>query len=206
MKLSALFVVTTFAFASISGCSDSAPPKPVPSVLRQLSSRDETKDTFTIGDAFPVIESVDLDGKTRTLDKSMFGAKYTLVIFLSTWCGFCMAELPHEIELFEKYKDKGLNVVGVNADATLEVGRKAAIDNGTPWVNLYEGKKMTISNRLGVTGWPALFLIDSNGKIIARDQSLRFSTIRTNPDGELRPTSGLDWTLENLFADGTDAR
>ena len=206
MKSTAFVFAMTIFITAISGCSKSAPPNPVRPVLRQSSSGDETKDFLSIGDVFPVITSIDLNGEPQVLDKTMLGEKCTLVIFWSTWCGFCMAELPHEIELFGKYKDKGLNVVGVNADSTIEVGRKAAIDNGTPWVNLYEGEKRTISNRLGVTGWPTIFMLDSNGRILARDQDLRFSTMRESAGGELQPKTGLDLALEKLFADATLAR
>ena len=200
MKQSTVFVMTTLVFAGLLGCSNPAPPKPTPSVLRLPSLGDATNCSFNIGEVFPSIEAVDFAETTRTLDKTMLGEKHTLVVFWSTWCGFCMTELPHEIELYEKYKDQGLAVVGINADETIELGQAAAIENAVPWLNLYEGKDRRISQMLGVTRWPAIFLLDSDGKIIATDKFLRVSTVRTCPDGEHRPVDMLDWTLEALFS------
>ena len=205
MKQTALLVVTTLLFFGISGCSNSAPPKPTQSMLRLPSSGDATNNSLKIGDVFPSIESIDLNGATHKLDKTMLGEKYTLVVFWSTWCGFCMQELPHEIELYEKYEGNGLAVVGINADETIESGRAAAIENSIPWPNLYEGNERRISQQLGVTSWPAMFLLDSNGKIIATDKFLRRVTVRTYPNGEQHAIGKLDWTLEELLEDEANA-
>jgi thiol-disulfide isomerase/thioredoxin len=43
--------------------------------------------------------------------------KVVLVDFYATWCGPCMASIPHNNELLEKYKDQGLVIVGVCTSA-----------------------------------------------------------------------------------------
>ena len=215
-----LFVIGAMLFSVSFGCSPSAPyaipeasetseisetsettlPKPTPSVFHYPRSGSETDCDLKIGEVFPAIEAVDFDSAPRALDQSMLGEKYTLVVFWSTWCGFCMKELPHEIELYEKYKEHGLSVVGINADRTIEIGQTAANENAIPWVNLYEGKDKRISKMLGIASWPALFILDADGKIIATKKFLRVSAVRTYPNGEIKVVDMLDWTLEELFA------
>lgn len=51
-----------------------------------------------------------LNGEVKPDDMK---GKVVLVDFYATWCGPCMASIPHNNELLEKYKDKGLVIVAV---------------------------------------------------------------------------------------------
>jgi len=191
--------------AMFQGCTKSEPAF-VPSVLQMPKPGDVTKNNLKIGDAFPVIPSTSLvDGTPLAFDNALLGEQYTLVVFWSTWCGFCMVELPHEIELSEQYAESGFRIIGINADETIEIGQQAAMANAIPWTNLYEGAEKVISDQLGIQSWPALFLLDSKGKIIATDKHLRRTTIRRLPNGETKATKFLDWTLEELFREKPSA-
>ena len=54
----------------------------------------------------------DLDGKDVKL--ADYKGKYTIVDIWGTWCPPCRAEIPHFIDLLDKYKSKGLEIVGIN--------------------------------------------------------------------------------------------
>lgn len=160
----------------------------------------ETGSDLKIGDRFPKIESIDLDGNPVTVGTESLGERYTLVVFWSTWCGWCMHELPHEIELANEFKDEGLRVIGVNADATIEIGKRASVENNVPWRNLYEGKEKNISTLLGVSSWPQLFLLDDEGVVISSSHQLRrHGFMFINKDGDARNIHHLDWTLYNVI-------
>ena len=84
--------------------------------------------------------------------------------FWATWCVPCREETPHFVELQEKYKDRGLQIIGVSMD-----------DSADPVHTFYEqfhmnypvvmGTAETGSAYGGVLGLPIAFLIDRNGII-----------------------------------------
>ncbi len=158
-----------------------------------------TDGKLNIGEPFPIIKGKDLDGREFVLGPGEYGDRATLIIFWSTWCGFCMDDMPHEIELTKKYASDGLRVIGVNGDSSEEVASKAVIKHGNPWRNLYEGSEQTISKQLGIKGWPALYLLDEEGKIVSETRYLRTGTFQSLGFGKKREVYGLDWTLERLL-------
>jgi len=109
------------------------------------------------------------DGKDATLGQYVNGAKLTIVDFWASWCGPCRAEIPNLINLYKTYKDKGLQVVGVDvwerADAD---GAKAVEELGIPYPVMYGGNQDT-TDLYGITGIPTILVIDAQGTIIARD-------------------------------------
>src|SRR5262245_2760458 len=79
-----------------SGCSTSSPlPLAAEPGFVMPTVGDATDTVLRIGDAFPKLQAIDLDGNAVTLDQQLWGDRFTLIIFWSTWCGFCMQELPH---------------------------------------------------------------------------------------------------------------
>lgn len=199
VRISVCFVSFVTVVASI-GCSKTAAPPPAPGPVFKLPSAGASTDTLLrIGDSFPEIQTVDLDGNAVTFDKQLLGDRYTLIVFWSTWCGFCMQELPHEIELAKQYERAGLRVIGVNADDTTTIAKAAVKENEVPWLNVFEGPDKTISNELGISQWPALLLLGPDGKVISASQQLRSIAAETLPDGSVRPVNGLDWTIKELL-------
>ena len=193
------------AFAS--GCSEPLPPSPPAAPLFVLPPVGAATDTaLRIGDPLPEIETVDLNGNPVMLNAELTGGGHTLIIFWSTWCGFCMLELPHEVELARQYESRGLRVIGVNADDTPELAQAAVAEHGVPWLNVYEGPDLTISNELGIEMWPALLLFGPDGKLIDGSQHLRSIAVEVRPDGSAHQVTCLDWTLEQLLGSGAPSQ
>ncbi len=193
-------VVAMLTMVATIGCTMTAALPPAPAPPFKLPAVGDATDTvLRIGDAFPAIQTVDLDGNAVTFDKQLFGDGYTLIVFWSTWCGYCMQELPHEVELSRRYEKAGLRVIGVNADETAAIAKAAVTEHGVPWLNVFEGPEKTISNELGIQQWPVLLLVGPDGKVISATQQLRGTAAEILPDGSARIVKGLDWTLEQLL-------
>ena len=92
-------------------------------------------------------------------------------------------------------------MIGVNDDKSREIGRAAALENSVPWLNLYEGQLKYISLKLGIDTWPALFLLDSKGTVVATTPDLRCSTFIDLDNDETRTVLGLDRMLEELLGE-----
>jgi thiol-disulfide isomerase/thioredoxin len=116
-----------------------------------------------------------LDGKNLSL--ALFKGKYILLDFWGSWCGPCRASFPHLKELYSKYKDEGLVVVGIAQERTnVEDGKKrwknAVEADGLPWPQVMNDDeslaKFDIVKAYGLSGFPTQVLIDKEGTIIAR--------------------------------------
>jgi peroxiredoxin len=113
-------------------------------------------DDFTLPDA---------DGASHSL-ASLKGKNGTVVIFIATKCPVSNAYNDRMEKVFEDYKAKGINVVGINSNNTepsTEVKSHAA-EKGLKFTILKDdGNK--IADRLGATRTPEVYLLDSKGKL-----------------------------------------
>ena len=122
-----------------------------------------------------------LSGKTpddKDFDWNALRGKYVVVKFTATWCGPCKGELPGLISAYEKYKDKGLEIVsayvwesGDDADKGNENIKATAEKENVTWQLISEpltvkAGQAKIGEFYGIQGVPTMLLIDKEGKII----------------------------------------
>ena len=129
----------------------------------------KTRKDVSIGNDYSDFTSLDLERKETTLSQHL-GPKLTLIDFWASWCGPCRMENPSVVKAYKKYHDKGLEIVGVSLDDKGDKWKKAIAKDELPWVQLSElnGWNETAAQMYGVSGIPDNFLIDANGKIVAR--------------------------------------
>ena len=193
-----LLTVALAVVALCCGCESQTAAKPAAAFALPTAGT-STDTALRIGDAFPPLTGTDLDGNPLVVGPEHYGERATLIVFWSTWCGFCMQELPHEIELSQLYADSGLRVIGVNADETREVAKEAVEENGIPWLNVYEGPEKSISSELQVAMWPTLYLLDAEGRIVSATPFLRMVGAEIQEDGVTRQVNSIDWTLDKVL-------
>ena len=92
--------------------------------------------------------------------------RYLLLDFWASWCEPCLNEVPNLKRLYEKYHDKGLDIIGLSVDRN-EVDWKETLEEmEEPWCNYIDLDKQAIME-YQVLYIPCIFIMDANGKIIA---------------------------------------
>lgn len=121
--------------------------------------------------------TADIDGKQLAL--SDFKGKYIILDFWASWCVPCRASNPHLLSLYNQYKDKGLEIIGISDDDSTIPDWKSAVikDKIGVWKHVLRGLKKTskgfdrtsdISEKYGVHSLPTKILVDRSGMIIGR--------------------------------------
>ena len=113
------------------------------------------------GDAFPILSEAKLEG---TLPDTQ--GKVVLVDFWASWCGPCRAAFPSLKQIAEKYKDRGLVVIGVSLDED-KADMDAFVRKLTPNFTIVRDAKGKLAERLEVQAIPSTFIVDQKGKIAA---------------------------------------
>ena len=111
----------------------------------------------------------DVDGNPVTL--SSFKGKYVLVDFWASWCGPCRQENPNVVKAYNKFKDKNFTIIGVSLDDNKAAWTKAIQKDKLAWTHVSDLQQWrnAVAQLYRVQSIPQNFLVDPNGKIIARD-------------------------------------
>ena len=138
-------------------------------------------------------EDFNLYGKTiqdEDFDWESLRGKYVLVKFTATWCGPCQEEIPGMLEAYEKYHDKGLEIVSVyiwesrasgkDIEKQIEGIKKFVQQEKLPWIIISEPQTVKANQppqgeTFDIQGVPTMLLIDKEGKVIteARGERLK---------------------------------
>lgn len=126
-----------------------------------------------VGGMAPTFSAPSPDGTLVSLEDAL--GKYTIIDFWASWCRPCRAENPNVVNVYNKYHEKGLNIISVSLDKEGQKDRwiQAIEDDKMDWYHVSNLKSWQepIAKMYGVRSIPATFLLDENGKII--DKNLR---------------------------------
>ena len=151
---------------------DTAQGKKAGSMLENLEKQAASKkvqDALAVGSKFPDFTEKDFAGKPVSV--SSYKGKVVLVDFWATWCGPCVAELPNVLKTYEKSHPKGFEIIGISLDEKEEALTKFLKERGVTWQQFFDGKGWgnKLAAKYGVMSIPATYLLDREGKILAKD-------------------------------------
>lgn len=111
-----------------------------------------------------------LDGETVSLNELQQEKSLVLLEFWASWCGPCRVEIPHMKKAYERFKDKGFEIVSFTIDDSKEDWELASEEEELPWPNLGMGQEAEAATKYSITGVPANYLFDARtGTIVALD-------------------------------------
>ncbi len=126
-------------------------------------------ESFTPGRVAPNIVGKDTEGVEFALED--YRGNIVVLIFSGEWCGPCIGEYPYHHFILEHYGDDPLVLLGVNSDRRVETIREAKASGRAPaYRTWWDGHAEVstsgpIATAWGVTGWPAIYVIDEEGVI-----------------------------------------
>ncbi|MDH5609980.1 MAG: TlpA family protein disulfide reductase [Cyclobacteriaceae bacterium] len=123
---------------------------------------------LAIGADAPEISLPTPEGEVLTL--SSLRGNYVLIDFWASWCRPCRAENPNVVRLYNQYKDKNFEILGVALDRTRDAWLEAIEADGLTWKHVSDIKYYNCQAALdySISAIPATYLIGPEGKIIAK--------------------------------------
>jgi thiol-disulfide isomerase/thioredoxin len=148
---------------------EECPESEIASNAAKLLVQLEMLESLVLGGEFPGFSFDDLDGTNISLDA--YRGKVVLVDFWATWCPPCIVELPNVLAAYQKYHDKGFEIIGISLDKDKARLEDFLEENGMDWPQYFDGKGWDneLSNKYGVNSIPTTYLLGPDGGIIARD-------------------------------------
>ena len=142
--------------------------KGILSKLEAIKERAERDKKTEVGAKAPAFSGPTPTGEQLALNDVL--GKVTLIDFWAAWCRPCRAENPNIVNVYKKYHDKGLNIIGVSLDRKPEDWKKAIEDDGLTWNHISHVQYFNdpIAQLYNVQAIPAAFLLDENGVIVAK--------------------------------------
>ena len=131
----------------------------------------EQQKNIQIGGTAPNFKSKTPDGEDLALND--IKGKVTIIDFWASWCGPCRRENPNVVKVYNKYHEKGLEIISVSLDREGQKERwlKAIDDDKLNWYHVSNLKywQDPVAQLYSVRSIPSTFILDADGKIIAKN-------------------------------------
>lgn len=138
--------------------------------VKELKDHIAVLEKVAVGKKFTDFTLPATDGGELALSE-ITGKNYILIDFWASWCGPCRRENPHVVAMYNEYKDKGFDIIGVSLDNSRENWLKAIEDDKLTWhhVSDLKGWGSAAGKLYGVSSIPHTVLLDPDGIIVAKN-------------------------------------
>lgn len=143
----------------------------VGSKIEAIKKQNESLAMLNVGKEAPDFSAPNPEGKQISLRE--IRGKATIIDFWAAWCGPCRRENPNVVKVYEKYHDKGLEIIGVSLDrpGQKEMWLKAIEDDKLKWhhvsnLNYFQDP---VALQYNIQSIPATFILDADGTIVAKN-------------------------------------
>jgi thiol-disulfide isomerase/thioredoxin len=102
----------------------------------------------------------------REVDLAALKGKVVLVDFWATWCGPCVQELPNVKAAYQKFHDRGFEIIGISFDDEKDALTQFVAKEQMPWPQYFEaGAEHRFGRAFEVTSIPTMWLVDRQGRL-----------------------------------------
>jgi thiol-disulfide isomerase/thioredoxin len=135
---------------------------------KQIKTTLDAAELTGIGKPAPAFVQNDAGGKPVSL--VAFKGQYVLLDFWASWCGPCRAENPNVVKAYQQYHPKGFAILGISLDDSKDRWLAAVKKDQLSWTQVSDlkGWQNSVADLYGVKGIPMNYLLDKDGKIIAK--------------------------------------
>jgi len=110
------------------------------------------------------------DTEDKPVQLSSLRGKVVLIDFWASWCGPCRQENPNVVKVYQKYRTKGFEILGVSLDRGKAEWLQAIKDDKLEWLHVSDLQywQNAAARLYAVNSIPQSFLLDQDGKILAK--------------------------------------
>lgn len=96
--------------------------------------------------------------------------KFVIIDFFATWCEPCLSEIPRLAKHYEKYREKGLDVIGISLDGDADALQEFLDREQLPWPIIHDNAEeveQRIQMKFGVSSLPTVLLLNKEGTVVS---------------------------------------
>lgn len=139
--------------------------------IKKIVEKLEKKSNRAIGQNLKGLRMPTPNGKIVSVSQEIKKNKITIIDFWASWCVPCRKEMRNIIDLHDKYKNKGVGVIGISLDSNVDEWEKAIKKLNIQWLQLSDLKEWDNAGvkLFNIHNIPYTVIIDNQGNIIGRD-------------------------------------